>query len=143
MQKITELNIKPVKKQAAVNKNSLKLIKDFGPEGDAYGAPGERQITLLGEEDRNILDNDMEKGLCIHRFAPNLTISGSTAELIKGGKYKVGDIEIEISHITKACHKECEIIKEKRICLLPKTARFGSVLNTGLVKIGDEVTEIK
>jgi len=140
MQKITEMHIKVSKKN--IQKDSINLIKDFGPEGDAYGGPGDRQITLLGEEDIKRLESDKEKGLCINRFVPNITLSGSTKELIKEMKYALGSCEIQISKISKKCHEGCLIRDEKRICLLPSTARFASILKGGEIHISDNLKEI-
>ncbi len=143
MGKIIALHRKPVKKQPAEKIDKMRLIKDFGPEGDAYGAPGERQITILGEDDIRDLFKDLEKGICIKRFTPNLTISGSSSTLEKGKRYKIGNIEIIINEASKKCHKGCPLTDEKKICILPKTARFGSVLTTGIINIEDEITEME
>jgi MOSC domain-containing protein YiiM len=127
----------------AEEKQEIDLIKDFGPEGDAYGGPGERQITLLGFDDKKILEKDREKGICIKRFVPNLTISGSSKELIKGKRYSLGDCEIQISNESKKCHEGCPLREEKnRICLLPSTARFASIIKSGHVSIKNEIQEI-
>ncbi len=142
MGKIIALHRKPVKKQAAEKIDKMKLIKDFGPEGDAYGAPGERQISILGEDDIRDLSKDIDKGICIRRFTPNLTISGSSSTLEKGKLYKIGNIEIKISEAGKKCHKGCPLTDEKKICLLPKTARFGSILTSGTIYIEDKIREI-
>ena len=142
-QKILNIHIKPVKKENALSKNEITLIKDFGPEGDAYGGPGDRQITLMGMEDLENLESDRKKGICINRFVPNITISDSSKELQKGQSYKMGDTEIQISETSKKCHEGCPLREEEnRICLLPKTARFASVLKTGIIKINDTIKEI-
>ena len=143
MRKIVGINIKPVKKQPAEKKQEIQLIRDFGPEGDAYGGPGDRQITLLGEEDLINLEKDRELGLCIDRFIPNLAISGSSRDLKKEERYSIGEIVIKISRITKKCHDGCRLRdEEKRICRLPSAARFASIENSGLVKINDPVNEL-
>lgn len=143
MMTIKELHIKPVKKEKARSMEKVKLIADFGPEGDAYGGPGDRQITILGVDDLAELEKDREKGLCIHRFTPNITVSGSSADLKKGKSYRLGGTEIRITDISKKCHEGCSLIEEeKRICLLPKTARFAAIEKEGTVSLGDNVEEI-
>jgi MOSC domain-containing protein YiiM len=140
MVKIQKIHIKPIKKQTATAVEKIQLIKDFGPEGDAYGGPGERQITLLGQEEIEALNNDREMGICIDRFVPNITISGSSQKLIKGQKYTLGETEILISNVSKKCHEGCRLREEeKRICLLPTTARFASILKNGLISIDDSI----
>jgi len=140
MIKVQRIQIKPVKKQSAREVEKIQLLKDFGPEGDAYGGPGERQLILLGDEEIKALQKDRESGLCIDRFVPNITISGSSKVLTKGRKYSIGETEILISNISKKCHKECHLREvEKRICLLPETARFASILKSGQISIDDSV----
>lgn len=143
MDKIHSIHIKPVKKQAAVKVDSIELIKDFGPAGDAYGGPGNRQLTLLGQDERDALEKDKELGFCIKKFIPNITLSGSSLQLKKGGKYALGDAEILISDISKKCYDGCPLKDiEKRICSLPKTARFASIEKTGLIRVGDPVHSV-
>lgn len=143
MQRITDIHIKPVKKQKAVQREKIRLLENFGPEGDAYSGPGDRQITLLGRKDLEELKKDMDSGICISRFTPNITVSGSSKQLKKGKKYSLGETEIIISSVTKKCHDGCRLReKEKKICLLPGTARFASILKSGTIRIGDTVIEL-
>ncbi|MBI9097537.1 MAG: hypothetical protein JEY91_03615 [Spirochaetaceae bacterium] len=143
MQKVSAIHIKPVKKQAAEKKRSVLLLKDFGPQKDAYGGPGDRQITLLGQKDMEELKKDREKGICINRFIPNITITGSSKNLIKGRKYTLGETEIQISSVSKKCHEGCLLKEEEnRICLLPLAARFASVLKSGTVTIDDSIVPV-
>lgn len=138
MMTVKALHIKPVKKGETKSVEKLKLRKDFGPEGDAYGGPGERQITLLGEDDLKGLEIDREKGLCIKRFTANIILEGSAAQLKTGEIYKLGHATIRITGEKKVCHKGCVIVeKERRICLLPRNARFAAVETGGQVETGD------
>jgi MOSC domain-containing protein YiiM len=140
--KIVDLHVKPVKKEPMIQLQEMNLIKDFGPEGESYGGPGDRQITLLGADDMALLNKDREIGLCIKKMMPNITISGSSADLERGKTYILGDIPIKISDLKKQCYPECRLIsEEKRICCLPKTVRFASVLKSGVIKINDSIIE--
>ncbi len=138
---IIQLNRKPVKKQVAEKLCTMNVIEGFGPEGDAYGGPGERQLTILGKDDLEILLKDREKGICIKRFAPNLEISGTSSKLKKGTYYKIGEVEIKISDTGKKCHKGCQLLEEKRICLLPEKALFATIIKGGMIKVDDEIVE--
>lgn len=143
MMKVKELHIKPVKKGDAKAVEAVRLLKDFGPEGDAYGGPGDRQITLLGEDDIEELQKDSEKGLCIKRFTPNVTTTDSSSELVKGNSYKIGDAVIKVTSVAKKCHEGCLLRdEEKRICLLPKTARFASIIEEGTASISDRIESL-
>lgn len=138
MMTVKALYIKPVKKGEARTVEKINLIKDFGPEGDAYGGPGERQITLLGDEDLKGLEEDREKGLCIKRFSANIILEGSTSLLKEGDILKLGKATIRITGEKKVCHKGCAIVEEeKRICLLPGSVRFASIETGGEVKKGE------
>lgn len=140
MSHIQSIHIKPIKKEAAREVKEISLLTDFGPEGDAYGGPGERQLTLLGQREMETLKKDSDLGICIKRFIPNITISGSSTDLEKGCRYSIGETEILISPVSKKCHEGCPLREvEKRICLLPKTARFASIEKSGLIKVGDAI----
>jgi len=142
MKKIVDLHIKPVKKEPFVQLTEMKLLEDFGPEGDAYAGPGDRQVTLLGEEDIAALNTDIDKGMCIRKFIPNITVSGSTAVLKKDQTYNLGNAVIRISMTSKKCYEECLIrCEENRICRLPATARFATILNGGVIRINDVIAE--
>lgn len=140
MIQIRQIQTKAEKKQPAKEVKQIQLIKDFGPEGDAYGGPGDRQIIILGDEDIELLKKDREMGLCIKRFVSNVTISGSSQILKRGEKYSLGNVEILISDFSKKCYSECPIrSEEKRVCHLPQSARFASILNSGVISIDDTV----
>lgn len=142
MKKIVDLQIKPVKKEAVIHSDELNLIEDFGPEGDAYGGPGDRQLTLLGEDDIQILNCDRERGLCIKRFTANITVSGSAGDLKKGQIWNLGETQIKISDFSKKCYDECLLrCEDKRVCRLPTTARFASVIKGGTIKIDDPCSQ--
>ena len=138
MMTVISLHIKPVKKGKTESVKEMELIADFGPVGDAYGGPGDRQITLLGEDDIEALEEDREKGLCIKRFTANIILTGSAASLNENEIYRIGEAAIRITGVKKRCFPECAIVTdEKRICLLPGRARFASIEQGGSVKKGD------
>lgn len=141
MMNVEALIIKPDReKKERINLKEVKLLAGFGPEGDAFGGPGDRELTLIGSEDLERLEADRERGLCIRRFAANIIISGSSAALKKGATYRIGEAEILITSVTKKCYEECLLrTEDKRICLLPSVVRFASIEKSGKVSIGDGV----
>ena len=116
------------------------FIEDFGLKNDAHAGKWHRQISLLGVESINKMQN---KGFKIQYgdFAENLTIEGITLhQLPVGIKLKIGkNILLEVTQIGKECHHNCEIMKKIGDCVMPQEGIFARVLKGGKVKAGDDI----
>ncbi|HER23452.1 MAG TPA: MOSC domain-containing protein [Candidatus Atribacteria bacterium] len=116
------------------------LIKDFGLKEDAHSGKWHRQISLLGIESINKMN---EKGIEIKYgdFAENLTVEGIVLnQLSLGTKLKVGEnVLLEVTQIGKECHHGCEIRKKIGDCVMPREGIFARVLEGGKVKAGDGI----
>jgi MOSC domain-containing protein YiiM len=56
-----------------------------------------------------------------------------------GTRLKVGEVELEITQIGKACHKGCAIRDLVGDCVMPREGVFARVLRGGVVVPGDTV----
>lgn len=117
--------------------------ENYGLVGDVNSAEGPRQVCLLRKEDRDLVTADSRNGLCFGRFLETVQIEGIPLEtLTKDNWFRIGDAILKVTVIGKKCWPDCEIIQSKSTCALPKAARFMGVLESGIIRVGDEVTPI-
>ena len=121
---------------------SFELIADHGVKGDKKAKGGDRQLCLSDE--RCLLNYREENiGLCVNRFMPNITTSGlDYSSLKEGDKFKINEVEIEISSTLKKCFPECEHVKNGRVCQIKRACAFAKIIKGGFVSAGDEIIEI-
>lgn len=125
-----------------VEKGYFKV--NHGLVGDAHAGSWHRQVSLLGQESIEKMKDAGAKGLCAGKFAENLTTEGITLyELPVGTKLKIGETEMEVTQIGKECHTGCAIRKLVGDCVMPREGIFTKVLNSGLIKPGDEIEILK
>jgi len=119
------------------------VINELGIEGDAHSGCWHRQVSMLALEDINnfsLLDAGGRKFLP-GEFAENITTSGidfTKAAILD--KFKIGDVELEVSQIGKTCHgDECAIFVEVGKCVMPKSGIFTRVITGGRIKANDKI----
>lgn len=125
------------------NIDECMLIENFGLENDAH-AGSERQVSLLSYEIENAFfkknDLDLEAGV----FGENLLVSGfDFKKMAVGTKLKCGDVVLEITQIGKECHTGCNIREKTGDCIMPREGVFAKVVNSGKIKVGDEMSIVK
>jgi len=126
------------------NVPEARLVVDHGLAGDAHAEGGIRQVSLLAlaSIDKMVAGGaDVKPG----DFAENLPMDGlEVMSLPVGTRLKVGEAELEITQIGKACHKGCAIRELVGDCIMPREGVFARVLQGGLVRPGDviEVTDV-
>lgn len=136
--KVLSVNISEKK---GVVKQPIKegLFKaNFGLEADAHSGEWHRQVSLLGIESFDKMENEGVEGLVPGVFAENITTEGIVLyELPIGTKIVIGETIQEVTQIGKKCHTGCEISKIVGECVMPKEGIFTRVLKEGLIKEGD------
>ena len=114
---------KPVKKAL--------LRVDFGIEGDAHGGNWHRQLSLLADEDIELMRN---KGVELNfgDFAENITTRGiDLSSLPVGAVLHLGPVIMEVTQIGKECHHGCAIYQAIGDCVMPRKGIFARVIKGG------------
>jgi MOSC domain-containing protein YiiM len=146
--KIYSVNISKTKGIAKTPVKEVKLIENFGVEGDAHAGDTIKQVSLLSWESiktqsecPKVKDKNVE--LKPGDFGENITTEGiKLAELKVGDKLTLGSgIVLEISKIGKDCHKYCAIYYKIGDCIMPKEGIFAKVIKGGNIKAGDKITK--
>lgn len=124
--------------------DSIRLIENYGVEGDAHAGNWHRQVSLLAMESIDKMQAKMQRPLRPGDFAENLTIEGfDLLALPVGTQIQVGDCLLEITQIGKVCHNSgCAIKKATGSCVMPREGIFAKVLRGGLLRAGDVVTRL-
>jgi MOSC domain-containing protein YiiM len=131
--KILSLNVSEKKgtKKTPVDKVALKTC--HGIVGDAHAGDPVRQVSLLAQEDINILK---AKGLEVAYgdFAENITTLGADlASLPIGTEIRMGNVLTRVSQIGKVCHDRCAIFRQMGDCVMPRRGIFVTVESDGEV----------
>ncbi|WP_302770934.1 MOSC domain-containing protein [Anaerotignum lactatifermentans] len=121
------------------NIGKVRLIENFGLEGDAHGGNWHRQVSLLSYEKVRAFE---EKGISVEdgAFGENLLVEGFDFKTLPvGTRFRCGDVLLEMTQIGKECHSHCEIYQAVGDCIMPREGVFARVLHGGEIQIGDEM----
>ena len=133
--KILSLNMSTEKGTVKKPVNSVTFVDGLGIEGDAHAAPGDRQVSLLADEDIKLMQAK-SADIVWGDFAENITTSGVVLHKLPiGTKLYLGDTILEVSKIGKECHHDCEVYKKIGSCIMPKRGIFASVLKGGTINV--------
>lgn len=121
------------------NIEKVRLIENFGLEGDAHGGNWHRQVSLLSYEKVRVFE---EKGISVEdgAFGENLLVEGFDFKTLPvGTRFRCGEALLEMTQIGKECHSHCEIYQAVGDCIMPREGVFARVLHGGMIQIGDEL----
>ena len=119
--------------------DSVRMIDDFGIEGDAHAGKWHRQVSLLSYE---AIEDFKKKGINIREgaFGENIIVSGYDLKQFKPGTViRIGEVVLELTQIGKECHSHCAIYHTVGDCIMPREGVFAAVRSGGTVKPGDRV----
>lgn len=124
----------------------VKLIKDFGIEGDAHAGHWHRQVSLLSAEQvANFNERIVESKAGIEpaisgTFGENILVSGiDLRNLPVGTLLKAGEVVLKLSQIGKECHSHCQIFQRVGDCIMPREGVFATVEHAGSLKPGMDI----
>lgn len=128
-------------KRGTQKKNVQKgnLIADFGLESDAHAGNWHRQISLLSYDEITAF---RQKGADVDLgdFGENLVVSGFDFKTLPiGTKLQCNQAILELTQIGKECHHHCQIYQKMGDCIMPREGVFAKVIQSGTIKIGDEM----
>ncbi len=116
------------------------FIENHGLDKDAHSGDWHRQVSLLGIESFDKMENQGIEGLSPGVFAENITTEGIVLyELPIGTRLSIGESIQEVTQIGKKCHTGCAISQKVGKCVMPKEGIFTKVIKGGLVKEGDPI----
>ena len=139
MGKVIATCISEIKGIQKKNVHQVKLIEDFGIEGDAHAGKWHRQVSLLSY-DRVKEFNQRGAGVEDGAFGENLVVEGlDFAALPVGTMLYCGPVELKITQIGKECHSHCAICQRMGECIMPTQGVFAEVIKGGELRPGEEM----
>lgn len=121
-----------------------ELRANHGIVGDAHAGPWHRQVSLLGIDSVQKLQEKITLQLKPGDFAENILVEGLTVyKLPVGTELKLGSARCRVTQIGKTCHMDCAIRKAAGDCVMPREGIFVEVLEGGEVRPGDEIQVIE
>ena len=130
---ILSLNISFQKGEKKNPVDSLELVPKHGIVGDAHSGDWHRQVSLLADEDIDLM---RRKGIELNfgDFAENITTRGiELYTLPVGTRLNVGDAVLEVTQIGKECHNGCAIRAQVGDCIMPRRGIFAKVVKGGRI----------
>ncbi|OLS03726.1 MOSC domain-containing protein [Tissierella creatinophila] len=119
------------------------IDKELGMIGEFPKREKNRQISILSERIRNLIDEEEFEGLCLFRFYENITIKDLEVKNIEiGQRLQIGETVQEVTAIGKRCFKECKLIQSGETCNLFMNVIFTKIIKSGFVKIDDKVVSL-
>jgi len=115
-------------------------IVDCGLKGDRFAKGGEKQLTAIDSQSLEWMEAQTEKGLCFNRYKANLEVENMDLSALKSGEKLVcGTSQLEISQTGKECFAECVLVQGKKPCMLRSHAKYIKVVESGIIKVDDEL----
>jgi MOSC domain-containing protein YiiM len=134
---IVSINISSNKGEPKKPVRSITVRTGHGIEGDAHAGSGHRQVSLLAVEDVARMREKLGS-IVPGAFAENITTRGIDLPALPiGARLSIGDVELEVTQIGKACHKDCAIMEEVGECIMPARGIFARVRRGGEITIED------
>lgn len=122
---------------------SVRLVPHLGIPGDAHAGDWHRQVSLLGQESVERLQEKIPLKLYPGAFAENILCEGIRLyELPIGTRLRIGTALCKVTQIGKECHADCSIRRQAGDCVMPREGIFVVVLEEGEARPGDEISVI-
>jgi len=135
MGEVVSLNVSEKRGVEKTQVFSVNAIEGFGIEGDGHGGDWDKQVSVLPIEALEKVPSDKIEEVRKGGFTENITISGiSLDNLNPGTLIRVGEAVIKILYIGKEEYKEYG-----RPYIVSREGRFGTVIKSGKINIGDSV----
>jgi MOSC domain-containing protein YiiM len=135
-----------ISEQKGVQKHPVEeaqLRENHGIVGDAHAGNWHRQVSILGVDSVQKLQEKITLQLKPGDFAENILVEGICVyKLPVGTQLRLGEALCEVTQIGKTCHYDCAIRKAAGDCVMPREGIFVKVLEPGKVRPGDQLTVV-
>ena len=117
------------------------VVDERGVVGDAHAGAWHRQVSVLGRDSVERFEEVAGRKIAPGEFAENILVHGiDLREVAILDRFRIGDVELEVTQIGKECHGDtCAIFREVGTCVMPKEGIFCRVLHGGTVRPGDKL----
>lgn len=135
--KIIAISISKAKGVPKENVDEVKVIEDFGIEGDAHAGPWHRQVSFLDMYTLEWMKELLGRPIAYGELAENITTDVDLSQIKIGDFIEAGECLFEVTQIGKKCHHGCAIFQRVGKCEMRNRGVFTKVLKGGKLKKGD------
>ena len=133
MGKVLSINISAQRGTEKKPVNEVKLLEGWGVEGDAHGGDWDKQVSIFPIEALEKVPPEKKEDVLRGGFTENFTVSGILPEQMQvGSLIKIGTAVVKVLHVGKDEYKE-----HGRPYIVSREGRFGRVIKSGAVRVGD------
>ncbi len=141
--KVIAISISKEKGVPKENVSEVKVIENFGIEGDAHSGPWHRQVSFLDIYTLEWMKDIIGRPLSYGELAENITTDVDLSQVEVGDLIFAGECLFEVTQIGKKCHHGCAIFQRVGKCEMRNRGIFTKVLRGGILKVGDPLKIIK
>ncbi len=144
--KIVAISISCKRGTIKYNVEEVKIVENYGIEGDAHAGDWHKQISMLSLESIEKFNAESGHDVKPGEFSENITTEGISVltSIPVGSLLRIGkDVVLEITQHGKEEKEGCPIFKKVGKCILPREGIFARVLKGGIVRIGDPIKILK
>ena len=139
MPRLVSVNINSAKEFRKLPRPAVRLLADYGLEGDRHAGRPLRQVSILNVETVQEL---AQRGMPVEPgvLGENMTVEGvPVMELPLGARLRIGEAELEITGDRPACRELRQVHRDALKALVGRTGKMARVLKGGTVRPGDPV----
>jgi MOSC domain-containing protein YiiM len=127
-----------VKGEPGETVESALFLEGLGMEGDFHAKGGDRQVSLLSQQELQWMEAQAEPGLCFGRYRENILLN--LPDLLEpSARIQIGEAVLEMTETVKHCFDECLLFSQGQRCILAGRNLFAKVVKGGMVQKGDNV----
>ncbi len=141
--KILALSVSREKGVPKENVEEVKVIEDFGIEGDAHAGSWHRQVSFLDLKTIKRMKDIIGREVAFGELAENVATDVDLSIVEVGDLIEAGECLFEVTQIGKKCHHGCAIFQRVGKCEMRTHGVFTRVLKGGRLKVGDTLRVIK
>lgn len=141
--KIIAISISKEKGVPKEKVSQVKVVENFGIEGDAHAGSWHRQVSFLDTFTLEWMKKIVGRPLSYGELAENITTDVDLSQVEVGDLISAGECLFEVTQIGKKCHHGCAIFQRVGKCEMRNRGIFTKVLKGGLLKVGDPLEIIK
>ena len=139
MARLVSVNSNDKKEFRKLPRSEVRLIADFGIEGDRHAGRPRRQVSILNAETVAEL---AARGMPVVPgvLGENIDVEGvPVMRLAEGDRLRIGEVELEISGDRPACREMLEIHPDALKAMVGRAGKMARVVTGGVVRPGDPI----
>ncbi len=121
----------------------VKIVENWGIEGDAHSGKWHRQVSLIDIYTLKYMEKLLGRKIAYGELAENITTDLDFSSIKVGDYLYAGECIFQVTQIGKKCHHGCAIYQRIGKCEMRNKGIFTKVLKGGILRVGDPIKLVK